>query len=499
MSSLRLGNPFSSWWRCVRAYLSSGTRHRYGDDEGDDRNMLRTMQNTAHDEVMTRWQPRPAVLRLRSVLCFMAIDLMSICSGFGAAILTRDALFGRSNWLFLLLAGLPLYLVAAVSNHAYSSDNLNHPFRAVSRALQALTFAVAATVLIGFSLRTNESLPRLVTTFGFALSCGLLLIGRYGFARYFEQIIGGNPFQIYLIHDSDQPPPAGRFSMLLSADAYFDPAERDPVMYDRLAKALQGADRVVIACRPERRDVWAHALKGISVQGEIIVPELASLAPLGVDTYGGTPTLVVSVGLLGPVDRAIKRCFDLVVSAVAILLLLPVLIAVGIAIKLDSRGPILFRQTRIGRDNAMFRVMKFRSMRVELADRTGHRSAARDDDRVTRIGRLIRLTSVDELPQLFNVLSGNMSIVGPRPHALGSRAADKLFWEVDQRYWHRHAAKPGVTGLAQVRGFRGATLIEADLANRLQADLEYLENWSIWRDIKIILMTFRVILHYNAY
>jgi lipopolysaccharide/colanic/teichoic acid biosynthesis glycosyltransferase len=92
-----------------------------------------------------------------------------------------------------------------------------------------------------------------------------------------------------------------------------------------------------------------------------------------------------------------------------------------------------------------------------------------------------------------------MSIVGPRPHALGSRAADKLFWEVDHRYWHRHAAKPGLTGLAQVRGYRGATLIEEDLENRLRADLEYLESWSIWRDLKIILLTFRVLLHRNAY
>lgn len=147
----------------------------------------------------------------------------------------------------------------------------------------------------------------------------------------------------------------------------------------------------------------------------------------------------------------------------------------------------------------MFRMFKFRSMRVDLSDNTGTRSTSRNDDRVTRVGKFIRSTSIDELPQLLNVLKGDMSIVGPRPHALGSRAADKLFWEVDQRYWHRHAAKPGLTGLAQVRGYRGATLYEDDLRNRLQADLEYLEHWSIWRDIKIILLTFRVLLHRNAF
>jgi len=118
---------------------------------------------------------------------------------------------------------------------------------------------------------------------------------------------------------------------------------------------------------------------------------------------------------------------------------------------------------------------------------------------VTRVGRFIRRTSIDELPQLINVVIGDMSIVGPRPHAVGSRAENKLFWEIDERYWHRHAAKPGLTGLAQIRGFRGATDREDDLTNRLQADLEYLNDWSLWRDIKIIVMTFGVLRHKNAF
>ena len=135
----------------------------------------------------------------------------------------------------------------------------------------------------------------------------------------------------------------------------------------------------------------------------------------------------------------------------------------------------------------------------DCCDGNGDRSTGRDDDRITRVGRIIRMTSIDELPQLLNVLMGDMSIVGPRPHALGSRAEDKLFWEIDERYWHRHAAKPGLTGLAQIRGFRGATVHEYDLVNRLQADLEYLDHWTIWKDLKIILQTFRVLLHRNAY
>jgi polysaccharide biosynthesis protein PslA len=144
-------------------------------------------------------------------------------------------------------------------------------------------------------------------------------------------------------------------------------------------------------------------------------------------------------------------------------------------------------------------MLKFRSMKREGADPAGSISTARDDDRMTRVGRFIRRTSIDELPQLINVLRGDMSLVGPRPHAIGSQAGDKLFWEVDSRYWQRHSLKPGLSGLAQVRGFRGATEHESDLANRLNADLEYLEGWTIWRDLRIIWLTLRVIVHDRAY
>ncbi|WP_244647597.1 sugar transferase [Sphingomonas sp. CFBP 13728] len=152
------------------------------------------------------------------------------------------------------------------------------------------------------------------------------------------------------------------------------------------------------------------------------------------------------------VDRCVKRAFDITLAGAALLVLLPLFIVIAILVKRDSTGPILFTKTWIGRSNQLFRIKKFRSMYVEGSDGAGHRSTSRDDDRVTWVGRFIRRTSIDELPQILNVLSGDMSIVGPRPHALRSRAADKLFWEVEQRYWHRNAAKPGLTGLAQMRG-----------------------------------------------
>jgi lipopolysaccharide/colanic/teichoic acid biosynthesis glycosyltransferase len=138
-------------------------------------------------------------------------------------------------------------------------------------------------------------------------------------------------------------------------------------------------------------------------------------------------------------------------------------------------------------------------MGVAQHDLAGTRSVSRDDDRITLVGRFIRRTSIDELPQLINVLRGDMSIVGPRPHAIGSLAGNKQFWEVDPRYLLRHSLKPGLTGLAQMRGFRGATDTEADLRQRLQADLEYLDGWTILRDVRIILGTIRVLVHHRAF
>jgi lipopolysaccharide/colanic/teichoic acid biosynthesis glycosyltransferase len=153
----------------------------------------------------------------------------------------------------------------------------------------------------------------------------------------------------------------------------------------------------------------------------------------------------------------------------------------------------------MGRGNRFFNIYKFRSMSVAQADGDGTVSASKNDQRITRVGRFIRRTSIDELPQLFNVLIGDMSLVGPRPHAIGSQAGDKLFWEVDLRYWQRHSLKPGLSGLAQVRGFRGATDREDDLVDRLHSDLEYMEGWSILRDVKILVMTVGVLVHDRAF
>jgi lipopolysaccharide/colanic/teichoic acid biosynthesis glycosyltransferase len=445
------------------------------------------------------WRPRATTLRMRMVLGLLSLDICCIIVSFALAAAVRDNVLGPSNWAFILVVIVPTYVIAAANTHAYAAASTHDPFRAIAKGLQAFLVALAVAIFAAFALKTTDTFPRLVVSLGSILAIVTLSIGRYSFTRHLTRIIGGSPFSVVLLRDGDAPIPAASFSIIMPMEGMFDPERHDPVMYDSLATSLAHADRVIVACSADRRSAWAHALKGANIQGEIFVPELDTLAPLGIASYGNTPTLIIANGPLGLVDRSVKRAFDIILAGAALVVLLPLFVVIAILIKRDSPGPVLFTQTRIGRSNQMFRIKKFRSMYVDSTDGAGHRSTGRDDDRVTRIGRFIRKTSLDELPQILNVLTGDMSIVGPRPHALGSRAADKLFWEVDRRYWHRHAAKPGLTGLAQVRGYRGATLVEADLENRLQADLEYLENWSIWRDFKIIIMTFRVLLHRNAY
>ena len=433
------------------------------------------------------------------VLGLLTLDIICIVLSFALAALLRDSFLGTSNWAFVLAVILPTYVIAAANVHAYAAASSQDPFRAIAKSLHAFLFALGVAIFAAFALKTTDTFPRLVVSLGSVLAIVTLSIDRYLFTRHLDKIIGGSPFSVVLLRDGDAPIPAASFSIIMPMDGTFDPESHDPVMYDRLATSLAHADRVIVACRADRRVAWAHALKGANIQGEIFVPELDTLAPLGIASYGDTPTLIIANGPLGLVDRSVKRAFDIMIAGGALFVLLPLFVIIAILIKRDSPGPVFFTQTRIGRSNQMFRMKKFRSMYVDGSDGAGHRSTGRDDDRVTKIGRFIRRTSIDELPQILNVLTGEMSIVGPRPHALGSRAADKLFWEVDRRYWHRHAAKPGLTGLAQVRGYRGATLVESDLENRLQADLEYLENWSIWRDLKITVLTFRVLLHRNAF
>ncbi len=213
------------------------------------------------------------------------------------------------------------------------------------------------------------------------------------------------------------------------------------------------------------------------------------LSPRAYDWLGDLPLLAVFDLPLGTWGWFVKGIFDRVVAALLIVLTAPIMAAVALAIKLESPGPVLFRQKRYGFNNELIEVWKFRSMYVDRCDADARKLVTKDDPRVTRVGRFIRKTSLDELPQLFNVLKGDLSLVGPRPHATQAKAADALYQEVVEGYFARHKVKPGITGWAQINGWRGETDTYEKIEKRVQYDLEYIENWSLWFDIYILLMT----------
>jgi Undecaprenyl-phosphate glucose phosphotransferase len=207
------------------------------------------------------------------------------------------------------------------------------------------------------------------------------------------------------------------------------------------------------------------------------------------ESLDGVPVMHIASAPLTGWSGLIKLIEDKVVAGTVLLLFAPIMALIAIAIKIDSAGPVFFRQQRYGFNNQLIEVWKFRSMYHHMRDENAERLATRGDPRITRVGAFLRRTSLDELPQLINVLTGQMSIVGPRPHAVKAKAGGRLYEDVVAEYAVRHKVKPGLTGWAQVNGWRGETAVEEQIIKRVEHDLYYIENWSLWLDIKILLMT----------
>ena len=226
------------------------------------------------------------------------------------------------------------------------------------------------------------------------------------------------------------------------------------------------------------------------------VDALNALASLQIAEFDSLQTIQVYRPPLSMFELCIKRAFDFTLALIGLIMLSPLFLIVSMAIKFDTAGPVFFRNTRHGFNNEKIRVFKFRSMTI-IEDGGQFTQATRDDPRVTSIGRIIRRTNIDELPQLINVLRGEMSLVGPRPHATAHNA---LFNEIIAPFSRRHNVKPGITGWAQVNGYRGATDVLEKMQRRIEHDLYYIDNWSFLFDLKIILMTlFSKRAYLNAY
>ncbi len=437
--------------------------------------------------------------RLQLYLLTAATEWIAIVAGFEVASLARPE-FGA------ILPGEPLLLVLATLHVAltfqlggYGLRMLRSWTAGLRMALSGLFLAALLVFGIGFAWELDVDVSRGFFLTGIGAAGVAVVAMRRFMHRLAQRSFPDGPIEVIVI--ADDPAAAAELGYRTIDARQLRPAcDLDsPESLDRLGRMIWRADRVLLACCPADREAWVLALKGSGIDVELLLPEFEALGILSVDRHRGRIAACVSKGQLALRDRMVKRGFDLIVVIWLLPLMLLALLVVSVAIKLDDGGPVFFAQRRIGQGNRFFDLFKFRTMRVDRLDDAGHRSTARGDARLTRVGGFLRRTSIDELPQLLNVLFGSMSIVGPRPHATGSTAEDQLFWAVDRRYWLRHAAKPGLTGLAQIRGFRGATDTRGAIIARIQADLEYVAGWSLWRDMRILAATVGVLVHPNAY
>jgi len=248
----------------------------------------------------------------------------------------------------------------------------------------------------------------------------------------------------------------------------------------------------------ERVKEILHNLRHLSISIRFI-PNIFGFRLLNqnVSEIAGIPVLQLNGSPIHGMNRLLKEIEDKLIATIIIILISPILLVVAIAIKLESKGPVIFKQIRNGWDGKEINVYKFRSMFVHAEEGNKITQASKNDKRITKVGAFIRKTSLDELPQFLNVLQGRMSIVGPRPHVVSQNEEYKD--QVDH-YMQRHRVKPGITGWAQVNGFRGETDTLEKMSKRVEFDLYYIENWSVWFDIKIIILTvFKGFINENAY
>ena len=434
---------------------------------------------------------------------------------------SEDALrYASASILIALLASGLFQTVGGYSIPALRAP-LNHGLRIA--AAWACVFLIV--MALNFLLRLDGLFSRvwLVSLFAgglvvlvFTRAAALVLVKRMTRAGLIERravIVGGGPAGEQFLRKVMQHPESD-----LRIYGVFDDREdeRSPDVIAGFPK-LGNVDDLVDFARSVRLDVIIFTLP-ISAEQRIlqmlrklwVLPvdiRLASHAnqlrfrPRAYSNIGGVPVIDMFDKPITDWGVIMKSIFDRTVGALALIALTPVFLLTAIAIKLDSRGPIFFKQRRYGFNNELVEVYKFRSMYVDTLDHTASKLVTKDDPRVTRVGRFIRKTSIDELPQLFNVVfKGNLSLVGPRPHAVHAKADNRQYEEVVDGYFARHKVRPGITGWAQVNGWRGETDTQEKIQRRVECDLYYIENWSLMFDIYILAITpFALTKSENAY
>jgi Undecaprenyl-phosphate glucose phosphotransferase len=451
--------------------------------------------------------------------CLLALSGLSIYGGYVGG-------GGPLHWEYpaTICFGALLMVVLLEMGDAYQVSALRHPISQFGRILVSWIGVFASLALAGFFLKVSAEFSRfwfgawfgtgllLLLTLRFVLSGFIRRWGRNGRMERRAVIVGGGKYAEGLIRSLEQQDDND-----IRICGIFDDRDdqRSPTVVAGYPK-LGTISELIEFARHAHIDMLIVALP-LTAETRVLTM-LKKLWVLPVDIrlsahsnklqfrprayshIGAVPLLDIFDKPIREWDSVAKRVFDIFFSLIAIVLLAPFMLITAIAIKLDSKGPVLFKQKRHGFNNEEIEVLKFRSMYSDQSDPTAKLAVSKGDPRVTKVGRFIRKTSIDEFPQFFNALRGDLSLVGPRPHAVSAQSRDRMFNDVVEGYFARHRVKPGVTGWAQINGWRGEIDTDDKIKMRTEYDLYYIENWSLWLDLKILFLTpLRLLNTENAY
>ena len=434
----------------------------------------------------------------------------------------------ESNYLLyyplIIIAGGVLYVALMEINDGYQVNILRSPTRHLRRLIISWAATLGTLAVLGFLFKVSAHFSRgwfliwavsaiaVILIFRLIIAWKIRRWARNGTMERRAVIVGGGPNAEALIRSLEQQPDND-----IRICGIFDDRDdkRSPPVVAGYPK-LGNINELIEFARIAHIDLLIVSLP-ISAEARVlallkklwVLPvdiRLSALnnhlrfRPRSYSYVGSVPMLDIFDKPINDWDSVAKRIFDIAFSLVGIVVLSPIMIGAAIAIKLDSKGPVFFKQKRHGFNNEVINVWKFRSMYTEQCDPTARNAVTKNDPRVTRVGRFIRKTSIDELPQFFNVVAGSLSLVGPRPHAVAAHSNNLLYNEVVDGYFARHRVKPGVTGWAQINGWRGEIDNEEKIMMRTEYDLYYIENWSLWFDLKILFLTpIRLLNTENAY
>ena len=417
--------------------------------------------------------------------------------------------------VFAFCAAAGTYLLIRMSRHAYARTLVNLFDADADSLINAVASVLIASALV-WQFGMIENLSRGLTILYLISFCFLLLVSRPLVRVFIRQLAtGGSIEQRIAFYGADPDSlaiirkvldginlPHLRFVGVADDRPKVKQIEGLPLiggLDELLALARRGELDQVLFCvpnlPPKRLQDIMEQLSSVSVDVAVIPAEAIQLPPgYRVQLLGQLPVLTLWQRPFRDLSGLVKRGEDLLVAGTAVVLLSPILLVTAALVRLSGPGPIFFIQPRIGFNNELIRVLKFRTMYADQSDLLAEQTTTADDPRITPIGRTLRKLSLDELPQLFNVIRGDMSLVGPRPHATHMKVGDRYYQDAVRGYAGRHRVKPGITGLAQVKGVRGEIRTIERAKRRVELDTKYIENWSLFLDLWILLATVRAVL-----